>query len=59
MTNRDLINKSVLDMSREEKAEAVLLAKNLLSMMLAKMTTAEREQVLNSFGTYEIPERFK
>ena len=34
-------------------------AKNLLDMMLKKMTAEEKEAVLNSYGTYEIPVRLK
>lgn len=59
MMNKDLLSKSITDMTAAEKTEAAILAKNLLDMMLKKMTAEEKEAVLNSFGTYEIPARFK
>lgn len=59
MMNKDLLSKSITDMTAAEKTEAAILAKNLLDMMLKKMTAEEKEAVLNSFGTYEIPARLK
>lgn len=59
MMNKDLLAKSITDMTAAEKTEAAILGKNLLDMMLKKMTAEEKEAVLNSFGTYEIPARFK
>ena len=59
MMNKDLLQKSITDMTAAEKTEAAILAKNLLDMMLKKMTAEEKEAVLNSYGTYEIPARLK
>jgi nucleoid DNA-binding protein len=59
MMNKDLLSKSITDMTAAEKTEAAILAKNLLDMMLKKMTAKEKEAVLNSYGTYEIPARLK
>lgn len=59
MTNRELLSKSATEMTNAEKTEAAILAKNLLDMMMKQMTDEEKQKVLDSFGTYEIPRRFK
>lgn len=59
MKNSELLSKSVTDLTPAEKTEAAILAKNLLDMMLKKMTTEEKEAVLKGSGVYEIPARFK
>lgn len=59
MKNKDLLSKSITELTAAEKTEAAILAKNLLDMMLKKMTAEEKDAVLNSFGTYEIPARLK
>lgn len=59
MTNKDILNKSFADMSSAEKAEAVTLAKNLIDILAAKLTEAEKERFLNSYGVYNLPERIK
>ena len=59
MKNMELLSKSVTELTPAEKTEAAILAKNLLDMMLKKMTAEEKEAVLNGSGVYEIPARFK
>ena len=59
MKNIELLNKSITDLTPAEKNEAAILAKNLLDMMIKKMSPDEKEAVLQSSGVYEIPARFK
>lgn len=57
MTNRELIEKSFTDMSRQEKADAVALAKNLLEIILRGCSEEEKKAVLDGVGTWNIPSR--
>jgi nucleoid DNA-binding protein len=57
MTNREFLNTRISDMTAVEKNDAIVMAKNLLDIVLKNCNETEKEKILNSFGTYEVPAR--
>jgi len=50
MTNTELLEKSVADMSRADLYDAAVKAKNLLTIVLKTMNDEQRKEVLGSHG---------
>jgi len=50
MTNRDLLNKSVTDMTNTEKTEMALMAKNLMDALIKRLPKEEAEKCLDEYG---------
>lgn len=59
MTNREFLQKSVTDLTASEKAEAAIMAKNLLEIIMRNCTEEEKQEILNGAGVYNIPARLK
>ena len=54
MTNREIIEKSVSDMSITELRESAIVAKNLLTIITNKMTEQQRNEIFSQYGVSDI-----